>query len=173
MAAISCTPRALTGLLLVACTALSGCSRVGEAELRAHLAQWFALGETMGFAARQDCAAGAFRLVDTQVGSGLPVVSSVPRAIAVLNTRGAVALNRTDEAPDAGMVALTNTDRTLGYKMRGVSLEARACMDEQTESAFRYALVNPHAMLAYDSRLAAVMLLDPDTRVLIVAMGAG
>jgi hypothetical protein len=45
-------------------------------------------------------------------------------------------------------------------------------MDEWTISAFGLALVNPKAIVAYDQSTQMMMLLDPDTMVLIVAMGA-
>jgi len=160
------------GLALI-CVALGGCVRMDEAALRAHMAQWFALGPTMGFGAKQDCAAAAFRLVDTEVGSALAVVNSVPKAVNILQLRGTVALDQPDVAPDEGLVELINTDRALGYQMRRAALEGRVCMDEITASAFGYALTNPQAVLAFDASLGALMLLDPGTNVLIVAMGEG
>lgn len=142
-----------------------------EQAMRTYLAQWFQLDETMGFAAEGGCTSAAFRLVDIQVGSSLPVVRSVTQALHLLQKGNPVALGRPDQAPDAGMIDLVNLDREFGYKMRRASLEGRGCMDAITSSAFGYALVNPHALLAFDPRKAAVMLLDPDTRVLVVAMG--
>lgn len=159
---------ALAGLL-----GLQGCGRMEEEALRAHLAQWFALGETVAFAAQSDCAAATFRLVDTQMTSALGVVRAAPRMAQVLRTRGVVALDNPDEAPDAGMVALANADRDLGYRLRRAALEGRICMDDFSESAFRYALDNPRAVLGFDDETSGLMLMDPDTGVLIFAMGEG
>ncbi len=140
--------------------------------MRAQVGQWFQLGGTMGFGVQADCAAGAFRLVDTQVGSGMPLVGSVPRAVRMLERRGVVGVDIPDQTPEDTMQSIVGADRTLGFKLRGVSLEARACMDALTTSAFGYALVNPRAVLAYDRQNQAMMVMDPDTQVLIVAMGA-
>ena len=150
---------------------VSGCSQMDEPALRAHLSQWFALGNTMSFGTGAGCTSAAFRLVDTQIGSGLGVVESVPRAVMTLKARGAMALNDDQTAPDAGLIDMINADRTLGYRMRRAALEGRVCMDDTAESAFRYALVNPRAVLAYDAGISALMLLDPDTGVLVVAIG--
>lgn len=140
--------------------------------MRAHAGQWFALGDTAGFGTRADCAAAAFRLVDVQIGSGLPVVDGVPRAVRVLRQRGAVAVDVPDKAPDALMFDFAQTERALGFQMRGAALEARLCMDEWTTSAFGLALVNPRAVLAFDRDMDMLMVMDPDTEVLVVAMGA-
>lgn len=159
--------------MLLACLGLSSCGRMDEEAMRAYVGKWFQLDETLGFAARGGCTSAAFRLVDTQVGSSLPVTRSASQALSLLKKSKPAALDRREQAPDAGMVDLVNMDRELGYQMRRAALEGRGCMDEVTSSAFGYALVNPRAMLAFDPREAAVMLLDPDTRVLVVAMGEG
>lgn len=165
-------PRILTGLAFLACAGVSACDRADEATLRATAGQWFALGETMGFDTRADCAAAAFRLVDVQIGSGMPVVNSVPRAVRLLAQRGAVAVDNPDQPPDATMFEFAETERFLGFKLRGIALEARLCMDEWTTSAFGLALVNPRAIVAYDQSTQMMMLMDPDTMILVAAMGA-
>lgn len=144
-----------------------------EPALRAHLSQWFALGGTMSFAARGECTAAAFRLVDTQIGSGLGVASSAHGAVMQLESRGVAALDDPRLSPDAGIVAVINANRTWGYRLRRAALEGSACMDSTAESAFRYALDNPRAVLAYETEHAALMLMDPDTGVLVVAIGGG
>ncbi|QGX97794.1 hypothetical protein EI983_05685 [Roseovarius faecimaris] len=159
--------------MLMACLGLSGCTRMDEAAMRAYAAQWFQLDETMGFAATGGCTSAAFRLVDTQVGSSMPVVRSVGQALNLMQQARPVALDRRDQAPDAGMIDLVNLDRELGYRMRRAALEGRGCMDAVTSSAFGYALVNPRALLAFEPGEAALMVLDPDTRVLVVSMGEG
>ena len=150
---------------------LTACSPWDEAAVRTRLSQWFALGDTMSFASNGACTAAAFRLVDTQIGSGMGRAGSVSGAVRLLNARGAMALDDPETAPDAGLTALINADRSWGYKMRRAALEGRICMDPTTESAFAYALVNPRAVLAFDAKGTALILLDPDTGVLIVAMG--
>ena len=57
-----------------------------------------------------------------------------------LSQRGAVALDNPEQAPDAALVELMNTDRPTGMVMRRAALEGRLCMNDETESAFRYAL---------------------------------
>ena len=161
--------------LVLACLVLSmiaGCSREDEEALRGRLEQWYALGPTVAFHATGNCAAGAVGLTDDAVKSAMPVTQGLPVMVIALARRGAAALDDPSQTPDAGMVALVNLDRATGSGMRRAALEGRACMNETVESAFRYALVNPRAVLAYDKRHAALMLLDPRTGMLIVAMGA-
>lgn len=172
-AAILPPKRGMSLAMLAACLGLASCGRMDEEAMRAYVGQWFQLDDTMGFAAMRTCTSAAFRLVDTQVGSSLPVTRSARQALGLLKKASPAALDRRDQAPDAGMVDLVNLDRELGYRMRRAALEGRGCMDEVTASAFGYALVNPRAMLAFDPQEAVVMLLDPDMRVLIVAMGEG
>ena len=108
-----------------------------------------------------------------QVKAAMPVSDSVADLSRSLPRRGIAALNDPDVAPDAAMIGLANSDRALGMGMRRVALEARACMGGMTESAFRYALANPAAVLAWEAETGTLMLADPRTRVLVVAMGAG
>jgi len=147
-------------------------AREEEGALRARLAQWFMLGETLAFSARAGCAAGTFRLVDTHLKSGLTVETGVPGLLRALSKHGVAALDDPGQAPDEAMVALANADRAAGMTIRRTALEARECMTGATESAFRYALDNPASVLAYDSANGALMLLDPDTGIMVVTMGA-
>ncbi len=153
--------------------ALGSCARTDETALRAHLGQWFALGETMSFDSNWSCAAGAFRLVDTQVGSALPIIGNAPRAMQVLLDRGAVALDQAGVAPDQTLIDLVNANRDLGTRMRRAAIDGLSCMDELTESAFSYALETPGGLLAFDSNLGALILMDRRRSVLVVSMGEG
>lgn len=148
------------------------CSRDDEAAMRARLSPWFGLGETLAFAARSDCAAAAFRLVHGGIGASMAVEASVPEMLRALPGRGAAAVDDPQLAPDTVMVEAANAERAIGMAMRRASLEARACMDDRVEGAFRQVLVNPRAILAYDPSERAVMLMDRDAGLLIVAMGA-
>lgn len=162
-------PRVALGL--AGLMALSGCARMAEGEMRAALGQWFALGETVGFAAQQGCAAGVFSLVDTQIGSAMPVVPSAGQAVIMVRERGRMALDDAALTPDRAMVDIANLDRELGMRLRRAALEGRACMDALTESAFRHALTQPEAVLAHDADLGALILMAPREGRLIVAMG--
>lgn len=160
-------PLALAGLL-----AVTGCQRADEAGMRTRLEQWFALGDTMHFAARMDCAAGLFRLVDTQISSAMPVSGNVAEMLRALPGRGVAALDNPGQAPDAGMVEAANTERSTGMAMRRAGLEARDCMEGPIEGVFRAALTRPSAVLAYDTGQRTLMLIDGETGFLVVAMGA-
>lgn len=163
------------GAVLLALAALgltAACVREDEADLRERLSQWFSVGDTVGFAATQDCAAGAFRLVDPSVKAPMPVVSGVGALLMQLDRVGRVALDDTAQSPDRGMVATVNAQRHTGMQMRRAALEARACMDDTVTTAFRHALDEPRAVLAYDSDTLSLMILDPVTGLLVVAMGA-
>ncbi len=159
---------ALTGVM-----ALGSCDRTDETAMRAHLGQWFALGETMSFDAKWNCAAGAFRLVDTQVGSALPVVGNAPRAMQILLDRGAVALDQAGVAPNQTLIDMVNANRDMGTKMRRAGIDGLTCMDDLTESAFSYALGTPGGLLAFDSELGALILMDRTRALLVVSIGEG
>ena len=163
------------GLILAGLLALliAACARIDEAAMRARLAQWFYIGETLTFKASTGCAAAVFKLGDFQVKSAMPEVQDVPHMLITLNSRGVAALNDPDQPPDQALVDLANAERATGMRMRKVALESRDCMDAHSQSAFSYALINPKAVLAYDSDNQAMMILDPQTGVLVVVMGSG
>lgn len=157
----------------VALAALSGCVREDEVAMRDRLEQWFALGETAYFEARGDCVAGVFRLAGPDVGAAMPLTGSVSEMLWVLPRRGRAALQAEGVAPDAAMVTLVNEARTTGMAMRRAALEARSCMDDGAEGAFRRALLSPDATLAYDSESGTVMVMDTRRALLFAAMGEG
>lgn len=159
----------LAGLVL---TALAGCWREDEGALRNRMERWFAIGETVAFHATGDCVAAVFRLVQMEVKAPLSVVSAAPEVPGMLSRRGAVALHDPTLAPDVALAEIVNTDRPTGMNMRRAALEGRMCMNAHTESAFRYALDNPRTVLAYDADPSTIMLMDPHTGLLVVAMGA-
>jgi hypothetical protein len=152
---------------------IAGCARDDEVAMRARLAQWFLIGETLEFKASSACVAAVFRLVDFEVKSAMPQVQAVPEMLITLPRRGIAALNDPNQPPDQALVDLANAERATGMRMRKVAFESRDCMEGRTESAFSYALVNPMSVLAWDSKNEALMLMDPQTGVLVVAMGAG
>lgn len=156
----------------VALATLGACAREDEAAMRARLEQWFRLGETAYFQARGDCVAGVFRLAAADVGAGMPVTGSVPEMLWALRA-GRAALDDDGTAPDAALVQLANEERATGMAMRRAGLEARSCMDDGAEGAFRSALLNPEAVLAYDTDSGTVMVVDPNRRLLFAAMGEG
>lgn len=160
-------------LVLSGLVVLSGCVRMDESAMRSHLERWFALGETMAFSSDRSCAAGTFRVVHGTVASSLPMVRNVAQAVRVLDGRGAVAIDQADVSPDQAMVDMANTNRSLGMQMRRAGLEGRLCMDEVTESAFAHLLGQPGVLLAFDREAGALILLDRQRSLLVVAMGEG
>lgn len=150
---------------------LGGCERLDEAEMRAYLGQYFALGETLSYRATLDCIGGAFRLADGHVSASLPVTRNVRQAVQVIERRGLMALDDPALSPDQAMVDIANTARSLGLAMRRTGLDARDCMDDVAGSAFGYALVNPGAVLAYEVETGALILMDTSLNILVVAMG--
>ena len=140
--------------------------------MRARLDPWFALGETLAFAAERGCAAGAFRVVTTEIGAPVAVERNVADMLRALPGRGVAAVVDPQLSPDQAMVDAANTDRAPGMAMRRAALEAKDCMEGPIEAEFRRLLVRPGTVLAYEAGEGAVMLLDRDNRVLVVAMGA-
>jgi len=159
--------------MLVFMALVTACARDDEAAMRARLQQWFLIGETLEFKARSGCATAVFKLVDFQVKSAMPEVQDVSQMLMTLSRRGVAALNDPNQTPDQALVDLANAERATGMRMRKVALESRDCMENRTESAFSYALVNPQSVLAWDVENEALMLMDPQTGVLVVVMGSG
>ena len=166
---VSLSRMALLGAGLVA---LISCAREQEAAMRARLAQWFTLGPTLVFVARSDCAAGVYELASADVTSAMPVTGSAEEMLFALGQRGRAALDDRDQPPDAALVVLANAERASGMAMRRIGLEARACMDEATEGAFRAALLDPRALLAFDRDSATLMVMDGGRGLLFAVMGA-
>jgi len=154
-------------------TSMIACARDDEAAQRAWLGQWFALGETISFSATRGCAVGLYAVVTGQVKSALPVTRNVARMRREIAGRGAAALDVPGQAADAALVAMTNHHRATGIAMRRAGLEARACMDVRSESAFRHALDDSSTVLGWDGTRDALLLLMPGEGLLVVAMGEG
>jgi len=159
--------------MLVLMALAMACARDEEVAQRDRIEQWFSLGETVEFKAGRDCAAGAYRVKGGRVKAAMPLTDNVGEMGRVLAARGLAAMTRPGQSPDQSMVALANIDRPAGMRMRRAGLEARACMGEITESAFRHAIVTMGATLAFDNESGALMLLEPQSGLLVVAMGAG
>lgn len=161
------------GLFLAVIAFVSACARDAEAVQRGRLGAWFALGETVVFTATMHCAVGLYRVADGRIRAAMPLVGSPPEMVRVLAARGLAALVTPGLAPDAAMVAMANLDRPTGMAMRRAGLEARACMEATSESAFHHLLGQSGAVLAWEAETGALMLMDPGAGLLIVAMGAG
>ena len=159
-------------MALAALSLTAACARDDEAAMRARLDQWFSLGETVGFSATRECAAGAFRLVEPSIRAPMPVTSGAREMLHRLDQSGRAALDDRRQAPDAGLIALINEDRASGMQVRRAALEGRGCMDATVESAFRYALDEPRSVLAFDRDSGSLMILDPVTGLVVVTVGA-
>ncbi|MGK7754613.1 MULTISPECIES: hypothetical protein [unclassified Roseovarius] len=159
-------PAAMAGAVL-----LGACARDDEASMRARLAPWFSLGETLAFSSRAHCAAAAFRLVSADIGAAVPVERNVPDMLRALPLRGVAALDDPEMTPDAAMVDAVNMQRTFGMQMRRAGLEARPCMDGKVGVEFRRLLMRPETVLAYETTEGTLMLMDRANRVLVVAAG--
>ena len=159
--------------MLVLMALVTACARDEEVAQRDRLEQWFSLGETVEFKAERDCAAGVYQVKSGRVKAAMPLTDNVGEMGRVLAARGVVAMTRAGQSSDQSMVALANFDRAVGMQMRRAGLEARSCIGEITESAFRHAIVTTGATVAYDKQSGAWMLLEPRSGLLVVAMGAG
>ncbi len=159
------------GALCAGVLALAGCKRTDEAELRALLAGWVPLGETVSFSATRGCAAGLFQLVSPRIASRMRIAGSVREAAIILKTYDQVAIIAPRLTPDEALLELVEIERSTGMKMRMAGLEGRACMDRAAEAAFAAALVNPTATLMIDRSTGVLALMDAEDGLLIAAMG--
>ena len=126
----------------VVCLGLAAaCAREDEDVLRARVAQWASIGETLAFHATQDCAAAVFRLTAPDIKSAMPVAGDARAMLVQMRRSGRAAL------------------------------EGRACMDEGVEDAFLRGLEGQRSVLAWDGESGTVMILDPDRGLVTVAMG--
>lgn len=157
---------------LAALVVLAGCAREDAAAQRDRLAQWFALGETISFVARRDCAAGLYEVVTPEVKSALPLMPDVVQMQRRIEEQGAAALDMSGRGADAAMVAMANHARPTGMAMRRAGLEARACMDARSEGAFRHALDRPGGVMAWDADTRMLVLMARGADVLIAVQGA-
>ncbi len=164
--------RNATGMLVLMALAMA-CARDEEAAQRDRLDQWFSLGETLAFEAASGCAAAVYEVKSGGVKAAMPLTGSADEMVRVLGQRGRAALVQPGETPDQAMVGLVNHKRDLGMRLRRTGLEGRDCMGEITESAFRHAIDTRGAILAFDEASGSLMLLEPKSGLLIVAMGAG
>jgi len=152
--------------------AIAGCKRSSEADMRAMLAEWVPLGDTIAFEATRGCAAGLFDLVDGRIASRMRVATSVQEAAMILRGKDAVAIDDTGLTPDAAILELMQADRSAGMTMRMAGLEGRECMDGEVQGAFAAALVNPRAVLLVGHERRILALMDVDAGLLVAAMGA-
>lgn len=165
------SPMPLAGLAAI--VLIGGCQREDEAAQRVWLGQWFSLGETRAFEARRDCVVGLYDLVTGQVKSALAVTDSVAGMQREIARRGAAALDMQGQGADMAMVAMANHDRSTGMAMRRAGLEARGCMTEASESAFRHALDDSDTVLAWDEARGALILMARRAGYLVVVQGEG
>jgi hypothetical protein len=156
---------------LAALALLAACQREEEAAQRGWLGQWFAIGETLAFDARRGCAVGLYDLVTGQVKSALAVTDSVAGMQREIALRGAAALDMPGQGVDMAMVAMVNHHRATGMAMRRAGLEARACMTEVSESAFRHALDDSSTVLVWDETRQALILMARGAGYVIVVQG--
>lgn len=170
---MTCAPRHMPMLVpfLAVIALVSACARDAEAAQRARLGAWFALGETVEFAATMHCAVGLYRVADGRIRAAMPMAGSAPEMARIVAARGRAAWIAAGLTPDTAMMAMANLDRPTGMAMRRAGLEARACMEATSESAFHHLLGQSGAVLAWEAETGALMLMDPQAGLLIVAMG--
>jgi len=158
---------------LAALVILAGCAREDAAAQRDRLAQWFALGETLSFVARRDCAVGLYEVVTPEVKSALPLMPDVVQMQRKIEEQGAAALDVSGQRADVAMVAMANHARPTGMAMRRAGLEARACMDARSEGVFRHALDHPGGVVAWDADSGMLVLMARDAGLLVAVQGDG
>jgi hypothetical protein len=158
---------------LAALVVLAGCAREDAAAQRDRLAQWFALGETLSFVARRDCAVGLYEVVTPEVKSALPLMPDVVQMQRKIEEQGAAALDVSGQRADVAMVAMANHARPTGMAMRRAGLEARACMDARSEGVFRHALDHPGGVVAWDADSGMLVLMARDAGLLVAVQGDG
>jgi len=157
----------LLGLVLL----VSGCMRHTEEDLRALLTRYFPLGETVYFESQVGCTAAMFKVQTDEIKSALQINRDAGSALFEYGRSGILMLADPEQNPNDGFLELMNADRPIGILMQEASILGKDCMDEATESGFFYAMQNPKATLVFMRGEGAMVLMDPATRLVIVASG--
>ena len=157
----------------LALLALGACAQMQEAEARAILERWFWLGENVSFSSTRDCTAAVYELRSGDVKSTLAPEARVGAALAALERRSVMALRHAEGTPDEAFVEVMNQSRPVGVALQDAAFSARACMDEQAEGVFHALLSTKGALLVFDREAGVVAVMDGESRLVVLAAGAG
>lgn len=161
-------PIALASLIGV----LPACDLHGEVALRAGLEQYFALGDTLSFESRMTCTAAIFRAATNDVKPDMPMAAHPELAQALYGTHGKAAIQIYGRSPhELTDAMLASSDSRFGKQALAAAAQVMKCLTDGDSKDFRRALTRPSAVLAYDSELDGVIVLDPVERKLFFAAG--
>ncbi len=152
---------------------LSACERDREDRLRAGLAEWFFLSETLYFRSEARCTGAVITVTVGRPRPALAVQNNTDRAVQALVTDGIAAIQVDGRSP----AELTEHMLTTGYGTFGRQVVAAGALagdcfgDDEVDAQIYDALTRPGATLAYDSGNSALMILDPGRNRLFYVAG--
>ncbi len=138
-------------LMIVAGLKLAACSLDKEDMLRAELAGWLELAETLEFSSESTCTAAVFRLKSPEISDRLTKVRSVDVAVDYLQSGRTVLFDMPDASPNAvsERIMTGNLETGLGLLSNGVG-PAQRCLSDRAGIAFYNAIMSPDARMIYD-----------------------
>lgn len=164
-------PRGLWRPAALALLGLAACALDREAEVRAQLGGWMPLGDTLYFESKLECTAGVFATQADFLQGKVRTVSTLHDGLAALGKEATVAFELEGMTPDQVSQAVMSADLPKGLGVLSSGLSARACMDEDTKSAYLGALKSPAALLVFAPENNALVILDRDGRQVFFARG--
>lgn len=138
-------------LMIVAGLKLAACSLDKEDMLRAELAGWLELAETLEFSSKPTCTAAVFRLESPHISDRLTKVRSVDTALEYLGGGRTVVFDIPDASPNtvSERIMTGNLETGLGLLSNGVG-PAQRCLSDRAGIAFYNAIMSPDARMIYD-----------------------
>lgn len=138
-------------LSILAGLKLAGCTLDKEEKLRAELASWLELKETLEFSSKATCTAAVFRLETTDISDRISRVNSVDTAVQYLKGGRTVVFDMPDASPNtvSEWVMTGNLETGLGLLSNGVG-PAQRCLSDRAGIAFYNAIMSPEARMVYD-----------------------
>lgn len=153
----------VAGLLALICAVPAGCARDRESVLRAQLAEWFFLGDTLYFRSRARCTGAVFSVSVDRPRPALAVAEHPDDAKAALREHAVAAIRVEGVSPAMLTDAmLLSGAGSFGKQALAAGALSVACFEGSEAGAALYEALNrPGATLIYDAGNAGLMVLDP------------
>ncbi|NNE82165.1 MAG: hypothetical protein HKN18_17985 [Silicimonas sp.] len=167
-------PKGMPIMCFVICAGiLAACSRDSDDGLRARLDQWFFLGETVYFKSQMRCTAAMYDLTIPTPRPSLPVQSTPNQAKNAFDGGEVSALQMPGYSPNDLTDAMLLEGRgTMGKESLAAGAQAVPCFEgSPARTRLRDALTRPGATMVYDRGTDALIILDPEARLLFYVAG--
>ena len=136
---------------LLAAVSLAGCRLDQEERLRAELAGWLDLRDTLEFQSRSTCTGAVFLLENTGISDQVTRATSVDTAIHYLRAGRIVAFELFDTSPTvvSEQIMTASLEQGLGLLSNGIG-PAKRCLSDRAGMVVYAAITSPEAVMVYD-----------------------